>query len=292
MIKSILVPVQGVASDGEALAAAAVVGKSFDAHLECLHVRTDPRLLVASTTAGMERGAGTGVFPAELLTALIDLDKSRAKRAHGNFEMFCKQSGMPTDPAATGLSASYREVEGDAGRDITRSARYNDLVVMAHDDLSSEIYWDAKSHVIVGCGRPILLGPSKARLSALDNVAIAWKDTAEAARALTAAMPILARAKKITVLSAREGTSRVEDVLRSAEHVAALLRRHALAVRAEHVPPDHKTLPESVIGRALGLKSDLLVMGAYGHGRLRETVFGGFTRHVLSGTDIPVLLAH
>ena len=292
MIKSILVPLQGLATDGDAIAAANVVGRPFEAQLECLHVRPDPRLLVASMTAGFETGLGTGVFPSELWNVIVDADKRRAKQARENFEKFCERYGVATKSGATGPSATYREIEGDAGRDVTVNARYADLVVLAQDDLTSELIQDAKSQVIMGCGRPVLLAPSRARSSGLTNVAIAWKDTAESARAVTAAMPILAKAKSIVVLSAREGMSKVEDALRSAEHVAALLRQHSLLARAEHVPHEHNTVAESVIERALALKSDLLVMGAYGHGRLREVVFGGFTRHVLNETKLPVLLAH
>lgn len=292
MIKSILVPLQGNTADTEALTAATSIARAFDAHLEGLHIRPDPRLLIASTTGGMETGIGMGVFPAELWNVIVDADRRRAKQARENFDAFCRKSGIATEPAAAGLSASYREIEGDAGRDITLSARYNDLVVFAHDNLSSDLFWDAKSHVIVGCGRPVLLAPAKVQLSGVSNVAIAWKDTAESARAVTAAMPLLAKARNIVVLSAREGAAKVEDVLRSAEHVAALLRRHGIAVRAEHVPCEHKAAPDSVVERALALKSDLFVMGAYGHGRVREFVFGGFTRQVLNETRLPVLLAH
>jgi len=291
MIKSILVPLQGNAADSEALTAAASVARAFDAHLECLHIRPDPRLLIASTTAGMETGIGMGVFPAELWNVIVDADRRRAKQAREYFDAFCRKAGIQTEPGA-GLGAAYREIEGDAGRDITISARYNDLVVFAHDNLSGDLFWDVKSHVIVGCGKPVLLAPAKVQLSGVSNVAIAWKDTAESARAVTAAMPLLAKAKSIVVLSAREGAAKVEDALRSAEHVAASLRRHGFAARAEHVPCEHKEVPDGVIDRALALKSDLFVMGAYGHGRMREVVFGGFTRHVLHETRLPVLLAH
>jgi len=292
MIKSILVPLQGNDADTAALAAATSVARSFDAHLEGLHIQPDPRLLIAGTTAGMETGIGSSVFPAELWNVIVDADRRRAKQARENFETFCKKAGIATTPGTTGLGATFKLIEGDGARDITASARYNDLVVFAHDDLSGEVFWDVKSHVIVGCGRPVLLAPAKAQFSSISNVAIAWKDTAESARALTAAMPVLAKAKSIVVLSAREGSAKVEDVLRSAEHVAALLRRHGSAARAEHVPAENKGVPESVMDRALALRSDLFVMGGYGHGRVREFVLGGFTRHVLSAARLPVLLAH
>jgi len=283
MYKSIFVPLQGLSRDAEALNAAYRVASLYGAHLDCLHVRPDPRLLVASTTAGMETGLGVGVFPAELWNALVEADQQRARAARVHFEKFCKNLGVSKVAAdSKGVTASFHEVEGDAARDMTKNARYSDLVVLGHDSLASEVSWDAKGDVIIGCGRPVLLAPTKTELFALSNVAIAWKDTAEAARAVTAAMPLLAKAGDIVVLAAREGPAKVEDALRSAERVAAFLRRHSFPARAEHVPAENKGVPDAVIDRAIELKSDILVMGAYGHGRMREFVFGGFTRHVLA----------
>ena len=151
-MKSILVPLQGTSADSEALSAAHRVAILFDAHLECLHVRPDPRLLVASTTAGMETGLGTGVFPAELWNVIVEADQRRARQAREHFETACKRFDISTEQSQSGVSAAFREVEGDAARDITLAARYNDLVVVSHDDLASELFLDAKSHVIIGCG--------------------------------------------------------------------------------------------------------------------------------------------
>jgi nucleotide-binding universal stress UspA family protein len=292
MIKSILVPLQGHAADVEALSGAQSIARLFDAHIECLHVRPDPRLMIAGATSGFPAGVGAGAFPAELWNVVVDADKRRAAQARQTFDAFCQKSGISVDASTKGLGAAFREAEGDAAREITMSARYSDLAVFAHDDLTSEVFWDTKSHVIIGSGRPVLLVPAKVRLDGISTIAIAWKDTAEAARAVTAAMPLLHKAKTVVVMSAREGAAKVEDVLRSAEHVAGLLRRHDIAARAEHIPADDKGPAGALVARASALKANLLVMGAYGHGRLREFVFGGFTKHVLNETNLPTLVAH
>jgi nucleotide-binding universal stress UspA family protein len=289
MIRSVLVPLQGLASDTEALATARdVVGQT--GYLDCLHVRPDPRLLVVGTTAGMETGLGAGVFPAELWTAITQADQRRAKAAREHFDTFCKRFDITKD--GEGVTAGFREIEGDPARDVTTHARYSDLVVLARHALASEVAWDATGDVLIGCGRPVMLVPKKTEASFLATVAIAWKETAEAARAVTAAMPILTKAKSIVVLAAREGSAKTEDALRSAERLAGLLRRHGLTVRAEHVPAEAKSVPDAVTDRALALQCGLLVMGAYGHGRMRELIFGGFTRHVLAEPRLPILLAH
>jgi nucleotide-binding universal stress UspA family protein len=241
----------------------------------------------------MEIGLGTGVFPAELWTTLTELDRSRAKAAREHFDAFCKRFDVVSDPKPSkGVTASFREIEGDPPRDVAANARYSDLVVLARHALASEAAWDATGDVLIACGRPVMLVPKKTDVSFLSTIAIAWKETAEAARAVTAAMPLLEKAKEIVVLAAREGSAKTEDALRSAERLAVLLRRHGLNVRAEHVPAEQKSVPDAVIDRALALNCGLLVMGAYGHGRIREFIFGGFTLHVLDRPKLPVLLAH
>jgi len=214
MIKSIFVPVQGLPRDSKSLSAALAVARLFDAHLDCLHVRPDPRLLVASTTAGMETSLGTGVFPPELLNILSEADAKRAKTARETFDAFCAKNGISAG-AAKGVDASFHELEGEVAHVVTANARYGDLAVLASDSILSDISFDATSDIIVACGRPILLVPTKSDLGALTTVAIAWKESASAARAVTAAMPILEKARSVVVLVAREGQAKVEDALRA-----------------------------------------------------------------------------
>lgn len=293
MIKSIFVPLSGMRHDGEMLQTAFVAAKPFAAHLDCLHVRPDARLLVAGTTASMESALGAGVFPAELWNALSEADKNRAKMARHAFEDFCARNQIVIgDAGSAGVSASFREIEGDPAKETVRNGRFDDLVVLSPDSIVSEASFDATGLVITGCGRPLLLAPEKVPASIGTRVAIAWKNTAEAARAVTAAMPFLEKAKDIVVLSASEGSDEDGASLRSASALADHLKRHGFAVRAEAVARGSHGIPTTVIERALALSCDLLVMGAYSHSRMRELVFGGFTQHVLKAPALPVLLMH
>src|SRR5579872_4942327 len=147
-MKSIFVPLQGFARDAEALGAAYVIARLFDGHLDCLHVRQDPRLLVAGTTAGMETGLGTGVFPEQLWAVLVEADQRRAREARLQFETFCKRTGVQKSTGTGGVDAAYRETEGDVTKDITLNARYSDLVVFAHDALADEGSWDPQGDVV------------------------------------------------------------------------------------------------------------------------------------------------
>src|SRR6185437_12830470 len=110
------------------------------------------------------------------------------------------------------------------------------------------------------------------------NIAIAWKETAEAARAVTAAMPLLRRARRVMVLTVSEDeTEPPSDA--SGQRLAEHLRWHGLKVAAHRAPLDMFTPPEALMAAAKNGGASMLVMGGYGHSRALEFVFGGFTRH-------------
>jgi nucleotide-binding universal stress UspA family protein len=145
--------------------------------------------------------------------------------------------------------------------------------------------------ILNGCGRPLLLLPSRAPGDPPSIVAIAWKETAEAARAVTAAMPLLQKASRIVVLTASED-QKAADCEASAQRLADQLRWHGFKAEAHHVPPNRRSGAESVMAVASDMGAELIVMGAYSHSRPYEFVFGGFTRYALKHATLPVLMAH
>jgi nucleotide-binding universal stress UspA family protein len=130
----------------------------------------------------------------------------------------------------------------------------------------------------------------------VETIVIAWKDSAEAARAVGAAMPFIARAGRVLVLTTSEAAaadSPPDDTSRvSCERLVATLRLHNPEVSTSHVPVGEGTPVEALLAAATEARASLLVMGGYGHGELREMVFGGFTRSVLGGAAMPVLMMH
>ncbi len=134
-----------------------------------------------------------------------------------------------------------------------------------------------------------MLIPPSASIAALpETIVIAWKAAPEAARAVTGALPFLAMAKQVLVLTVAEeqGVSDEEGA-----RLATNLLRHGFQASARHLPPDARGAAETLL-EAAGERSALVVMGAYGHSRLREWIFGGFTQHVLRGAKVPVLMMH
>lgn len=292
MLKSILVHLPGVKADGAVLAAALDLAKPFNAHLECLHVVPDAAALVPRQG---EIEIETAVLIADALGQLEAEAKKRAAHARDAYMEFCRTNNIPvanSPPGPGAVSVSWHEAAGEPSDRLIALARVHDLVVTAGGGDGDTLIPTDTGQLIVGGGRPVLLVPKKARKISLKTVAIAWKDSPEAARAVTAAMPLLAKAHKIVVLSASEEESKVMECLECYESVVNQLRWHGLKTEGRYVVPAGRTVPDAILESAREADADLLVMGGYGHSRLREFVFGGFTRRVLQGTDIPVLIFH
>ena len=122
-----------------------------------------------------------------------------------------------------------------------------------------------------------------------ETVAIAWKPTAQSARAVAAAMPFLARAKSIIILTVGEN-ERVDE--ESSTKLTTALAWHGLQASTRHLEPGDGTAADTLLTAAGKLEVGLLVMGGYGHSRVRELMFGGFTEQVLRGAEIAVLMMH
>jgi len=142
--------------------------------------------------------------------------------------------------------------------------------------------------LLLETGRPLLIPAATVPSSAAaDHIAIAWKATPQAARAIAFAMPFLVRAANVTILS-------VEEEDRGRDDAARLIRYlgwHGVTACVEPLTPGPDGAAATLLAAAT-TKCGLLVMGGYGHTRLREWVFGGFTQYMLDHAQLPVLVAH
>ena len=122
------------------------------------------------------------------------------------------------------------------------------------------------------------------------RAAIAWNSSAESSRAVFDALPLLKRAEKVTIITIDpEGGP---DAPASAEAMAASLARHGVEASVSHTTSGGIGVGAALLSRISDEGDDLLVMGGYGHSRLREFVFGGATRHILEQMTVPVLMSH
>lgn len=191
-----------------------------------------------------------------------------------------------------GLSYEWRDAEGAPDDLVALHARYADLVVVGQPDPEEPAA--TRSEEIAGivalkAGRPVLAIPYAGRFQTIGaRVLIAWDGSREAARAVGDAMPFLTRAEEATVLTINPHD---EGHLPGAD-VSAYLARHGVKANAHRASAKDVEVGESMLSRAADFGSDLIVMGAYGHPRLTEIVFGGATRVLLRHMTVPVLFSH
>ena len=200
---------------------------------------------------------------------------------------------VATQAAAAGVPAHVsHHVEKWPGTlgDSTWYGRTSDLCVLG---LSPD-YADQKAAVeewIFAVGRPCLVVPNAASdVVAFDSVVVSWDYSKSAARAVCDAIPILRRAKTVRIV-----TFRGEKELPQVDMGAALLEflaQHGIAATAEVVATGSRTIGKALLATAAGAKANLIVMGAFGHSRLREFILGGSTKELLEGSTIPLFMSH
>lgn len=289
MVKTILVPVTGVGSHEALYKTALEAARPFGAHIEFVAADTDP-VEAVSPPAYVYLGRGAAVN--EMQRWIEAGASARIAAARRFFDDFCNREHIPVVDAPPGpgtVSAAWREPQDDKLTWLVRRARVSDLLICGHDLSAEGPYRQMVSTALMSSGRPLLLSPSQAPPMLGRTLAIGWKDSPEAAHAVTAAMPFLITAARITVLTINEGG---ESNLSSMESLVEQLRWHGLNVNGSCIAAGQDTAPQALVSTALRLGADLLVMGAYGRSQLRTFIFGGFTRHVLGQSDMAVLMCH
>lgn len=167
-------------------------------------------------------------------------------------------------------------------------ARYFDLSLLPWVKDRPELRQLAES-LVFGSGRPALLLPQDKRLDRLSHVALAWDGSRTAARAVADAMQFVRDGTRLTIITVRDEKPLGTDLGGS---LAASMERRGLACRAETIDSGERPIACVLQDHALECGADLLVMGGYGHSRVRDFVLGGATRGVLSDMRLPVLLSH
>ncbi|HZQ60145.1 MAG TPA: universal stress protein [Casimicrobiaceae bacterium] len=195
-------------------------------------------------------------------------------------------------------AAEWRAPAGDAVDALVDHARCTDLVVIGQrdpDDDNSAFVESLANAVVLQSGRPVLVVPYTAAPGALGtSVLVAWNSTRESARAVADAMPLLARAEKVFVLSidTDEEDDETPSHLNREQRLASWLRYHGIEAVPRHFEWRDVDVGELILSQSADVGADLIVMGAYSHSRLQEMVLGGVTRRVLEAMTVPVLMSH
>ncbi len=298
MPKFIVLPSTGRETDTPVFATALAVARRFGSHLVFLHVRPDVRQEIAALAAS-EVGAVSGIGDT-MERMEQDADK-REHLAERLWRELCRREQIAvrdTPPVASALAdgplADHISAEwvGEVGIDAAWVAEYGraaDLVVAGRAGSGGGIALEVLEAALMDTGRPVLIAPPAAPASVGRIVTIAWKDTREAAVAVSAALPFIDKAERVIVLTIDEDD---EPDDRSSKRLQRALSWRNPNVLMHRLLRGRGSAVEALLTAATRAESDLLVMGGYGHTRLREAMFGGFTRHVLERAELPVLIAH
>jgi nucleotide-binding universal stress UspA family protein len=272
MYRSILVHADADPGATARIRFAADIARQFDATLIGLAAAL-PRPPVEAITAG--------VLDASLVALELEEINAEFKIAEQLFRTLAAEAGVkvewravravPTPALAAAASAADLLIVGRAGH----AAFGNDYRTVDPGDL------------LIRAGRPILIAPSEASRLNARTVLVAWKSTREARRAVFDAMPFLKRAEAVNLVEVRESGE-----ANSLQDVAAHLAAHGVKFKAEAVDRDSTGIEDQLIALARRTQSDLIVAGGYGHTRIRELVFGGVTRSLISSCPLPSLLSH
>ncbi len=186
-----------------------------------------------------------------------------------------------------------RKAEAELASGISLHARYSDLVILGQqdDDDAASLDNSVAEEVLVTCGRPVLMIPYIGAPTGFGKrVMIAWNGGREATRAVNDALPMLKMAEQVVVVAVNPGRGVHGD--EPGADIGLHLARHGVKVEVQHLEAAELGVSSAILSRLSDRGSDLLVMGGYGHSRLRELVLGGVTREVLKHMTVPVLMSH
>jgi len=275
-IKDILT-VLDLAGDQPAAKYALEFGRNHDAHVTGLAVSFEP-VVPAFAAAPM---------PVDYLQAAHDQAIAAANEAKKQFDELARLAGVKCESRVAEI------LTGGPLENVLMHCRPTDLVVIGQTDPDKpepmrELLIET---VLFESGVPVLLVPYIGSTKfEPENVLVCWDGSSTATRAIHAALPVLERSDKITVLVIEKKSNSANG--QPGAEVANYLARHNMNVTIEVVTNPQAGIADTVLNYVSDNGNDLVVMGGYGHSRMREFLFGGATREVLEAMTVPVLMAH
>ncbi len=195
---------------------------------------------------------------------------------------------------AQGVQGEWQVAQGDAVESLCHASRWSDLVVVERPQLNPDAPtgWGLVSRTIFGASAPVIVVPETAPCKTVGtHVAIAWNRSRGATLAIRGALPLLARAERVTVLEGDPGENPFGLRWVPKLDLRAWLERRGIDA-AFHALDSTREPGAELLDAARRLDADLIVMGAWGHSRITELVLGGTTRHLFQNSDLPLLVAH
>src|SRR5581483_575839 len=274
MIKDIVVNLS-IGGKGAAGDYAVSAAEAFRAHLTGIAFTYDPIIPVT----------GTGYVPAEVIDTQLADNEAGAKAAIERFTAATSRAGVSAEPVVLNASVA------GSGEQFANIARRFDLAIVGQADPEANSVEELITEAtLFGSGRPLVLVPyiQKAPLK-LDRAMVCWDGSRPAARAIADAMPFLQKAGRVQVVIVSNERGKTDEIEGAdmGEHLA----RHGLKVEVKRIDSGDIDVGEALLSHAADSSADFMVMGGYGHSRLRQFVLGGVTSTILRSMTVPVLLS-
>jgi len=276
MIKDIVVNLTGGHPQDFASDYAVSLAAAFEAHIVGVGFVYEPVI----------PGSMLGGIPTDLIEAQREENTRTAKEAIARFEAAAK---------AAGVSAETRLVDASvagAADLFGRIARRYDIAVVRQarreQGASEELMIEG---ALFGSGRPLIVVPHAHKQALkLDRIVICWDGSRPAARAIADSLPFLKRAKSIDIVVVTGERDRSGEI--TGVNMRRHLARHGITVEIKHITGGGSGVQNAILSHAAASGTDLMVLGGYGHSRLREFILGGVTRSILRSMTVPVLMSH
>jgi nucleotide-binding universal stress UspA family protein len=252
------------------------VAEAFDAHL----------LGVACAYEPIIPGTVMGGIPPEFIDRQRAETEKLARAAVAKFEQATKREGLSAE--AYSFNASISE----AGDRIARMARRFDLAIVGQGERDKGTAEEVQAEsLLFDSGRPVLVVPYIQKLGLkLDRVMVCWDGSRPATRAIADAMPFLKKTKLVEVVIVASEAGKNDEV--PGADLGQHLARHDLKLEVKRITSPDVDVANTVLSYAADTQADLIVMGGYGHSRLREFVLGGVTQSILDSMTVPTLMSH
>ncbi len=276
MVKDIIVNLS-VTKEGAGVGKYAVsVAAALQAHLTGVAFIYDPVVPIS----------GAGYIPAEVIETQRDDNEIAAEAAIKSFTAASEQAGISAEPLTTSASLAA------AGDQFARMARRFDLAIVgqAQPEISSMEQIIGET-ALFESGRPVVMVPYIQKTPfKTDNVMICWDGSRTAARAVADALPIIRGSDRVEIVIVASERGKQEEI--EGADIGQHLARHGLKVDVHRISGGNIDVGDALLSHAADSGADFMVMGGYGHSRLREFVLGGVTRSIFESMTVPVLISH
>ncbi len=275
MIKDIVVNL-GLGAKDPAGDYAVALGEALEAHVAGIAFAYEPVI----------PGAVMGGIPPEFIEAQRTEADKKAKDAIVRFEAAAKRAGLSAESRVISASMS------SAADQFARIGRRFDLVVVGQADPDEGIQDEVVDETaLFESGRPVVFVPFVQKGGVkLDRVMVCWDGGRAATRAIADSLPLLRKAKQVEIVMIASKSAKGDEV--AGADLGQHLARHGLKVDVKRITSPDIDVASTILSYAADSSADMIVMGGYGHSRLREFILGGATRGILESMTVPVLMSH